>query len=342
MIPKRKIIKRISYNDFFDELTSTSAWTIPETFSGIWEFINSLCVQFGYSQFSLTDQTLISESFGYLYGDRLLNLNLDDVTPINLVEAEQIKNRITTCITLLNRDKYIKLIRLLADTENIDKYNPLNNFRVEYSHEDKRTDNLQEKHTGTDTLTKTLNTTVKDKTNYGKTDNGEFKHGETITDSGNYHYGKTTNHNTTLDNTTNSVFPYDSTTAHDASKITHTNTSSDVESGTDTNGNNRTHGGTDTTKSTLSGSDETTRTSTGTVTDANQKNTTIANTGTENREGKATTTGYKPFSGSANIQAAVKAEYDILPMSLVDEILKDIAEYILIPYYGREGDNIYF
>jgi hypothetical protein len=29
-------------------------------------------------------------------------------------------------------------------------------------------------------------------------------------------------------------------------------------------------------------------------------------------------------------------------MSLVDEILKDIAEYILIPYYGREGDNIYF
>lgn len=336
---KKKMIVKTTYNKFFDELISDELWTAEETFEDIWEFIDGLCTEYGYPNIS-ANKIGIAASFGYLYGDRILNLNLDATNPFNVIDAIGIKSRVTTLVTVLNREKYTKLIRTLADTMDVDKYDPLNNFRVDYEHDDTRTPNLTERHTGTDTNTKTLDTTVTDEMSYGKIDNGSITHGEQITDSGNFIHGKTITHTTTSDISTNSIFPYDSATEHNESKNTHTETSTDGESGTDTNGNTRNHSGTDTTRSTLSGKDTGTKTSEGTVTDALSRNTTISNTGNERNAGTSKTRGYKPFSGSANIQAAVEAEYNIAPMSFVKTLLEDIADYILVPYY-LVGENIY-
>lgn len=337
---RKKMIMKMTYNKFFDELISDELWTVEETFEGIWEFIDRLCTEYGYPNIS-ANKIGIAEAFGYLYGDRILNEDLRYENPVFNVEvAIRIKNRITTLVTMLNREKYTKLIRTLADTMDVTKYNPLNNFRVDYEHEDTRTPNLTEKHTGTDTNTKTLDTTVTDEMSYGKIDNGSITHGEQIIDSGSFTHGKITTHTTVSDISTNSIFPYDSTTEHNESKNSHTDNSTDGESGTDLNGNTRNHSGTDTTRSTLSGKDTNTKISDGTVTDSLNRNTTISNTGKETNEGTSKTRGYKPFSGSANIQAAVEAEYNIAPMSFVKTLLEDIADYILVPYY-LVGDNIY-
>lgn len=331
---------KTTYNKFFDELISDELWTAEETFEGIWTFIDELCTEYGYPNIS-ANKTGIAEAFSYLYGDRILNEDLRYENPVfNVSVATRIKNRVTTLVTILNREKYTKLIRTLADTMDVDKYNPLNNFRVDYEHDDTRTPNLTEKHTGSDTNTKTLDTTITDEMSYGKTDSGSITHGEQITDSGSFTHGKSTTHTTTSDISTNSIFPYDSTTEHNQSKNSHTDNSTDRESGTDENGNTRTHSGTDTTRSTLSGKDTNKKTSGGTVTDALNRNTTISNTGNERNAGTSKTRGYKPFSGSANIQAAVEAEYNIAPMSFVKTLLEDIADYILVPYY-LVGENLY-
>ena len=341
---KTQLIVKMTYNKFFGTYFSSDDWSIDRNFEGIWEFLDGLCTTYGYPITFEENKVWIANAFSYMYGDRILNepMDLDKLQyeQFDIAIAEKIRNRITAFVTILNREKYTTLIRTLADTMDVDKYNPLNNFRVDYEHEDTRTPNLTEKHTGSDTNTKTLDTTITDEMSYGKTDSGSIIHGEQITDSGSFKHGKTTTHTTTSDISTNSIFPYDSTTEHNESKNSHTENSSDRESGTDENGNTRTHSGTDTTRSTLSGKDTNKKTSGGTVTDALNRNTTISNTGNEKNEGTSKTRGYKPFSGSANIQAAVEAEYSIAPMSFVKTLLEDIADYILVPYY-LVGENLY-
>lgn len=333
-IKKKPILQTTLINAY--ELNST----LSNLFDDITTFIRGLYTDYEVTLSSEINTANLFDNFLYLYGDRVLNYKLS-VSNSQVIfsnsDVTKVINRAKFFVIGMNSEKYKELARLqcsIAWNYN-EKYNPLSNYWIDNQHTDTRTPNLSEKKTGTDTNTKTLNTTIEDELEYGKVDTRQISYGQSITDNGSVTHGKAVTHNTTTDNTTNSIFPYDSSTENNSNKSTHLETSTDTNSGTDRNTNSRTLGGTDTDTDRITGTDTNTKTSTGTVTDALQYNTTTQETGTDTRQGTFSTEGYKPFSGSANIQTAAKAERELADFSLIHTILEDLADYLLLPYWDN-------
>ena len=300
----------------------------------------------------------------YEYGDRFLNYNLKVQNGEVVVDAEVISNLINLIRGFCYKN-YQRYLDLKISTEFT--YNPLNNTDITEVVDQTRTPNLTGSETITDTGskttalnntdTRTLNTTetynnLKDKTDYGKSTDTSDRidyHSSTTTDDDTT-YGKVDTNVTTNNISTDAVVPYDQVGQFsDTSKNTNNPTVTDTLSGKDQRDITEAKTGYDTRTlgEDLSGSDTTTRSGSigqgGTITDAHTGTITeqrgggqtksSSSTGTEDLDSTITKTGFQPQYSISSRQDMVKKYREVSDFSLINLILKEIADYILLGVY---------
>ena len=240
------------------------------------------------------------------------------------------------------------------------EYNPISNYDMEehltndatvtqYGKQSTRTDALQHTRTGTEGLQHGLTETRTDNLSHTKTGTESLQHGETATRTDNLTHTKTgtekTDKQTGVDDTTNSVWGFNSNSAVPSDKSEHSEESTETTTynttDKDTGTSTTAHSGTDTTTYNTTDADTGTSATAHTGTDTTTFNTTDADTGTQRMQdsGSDTRTRNYTLTRSGNIgvttsQQMIQSERDLWIWNFFNDVVfKDLDKALTIQVY---------